>query len=268
MVYSHLSLWHGQVEITQDFEFTVRPTHFPTPDRQTPQPRGGGRSFLVCLHSSLRQLKEEKQVKKSITPLHSIMAQCCDQGFFLSQVFQKPQLEDSWNQEGIGRKSRNPPTRVSGKTWEFGESYPNVAARVTIQGEQPGQDVNRRLWLRGKGTTTYGIKSLIAETDAVAHTGKTHQAAFTKGTTIFQTQCTIFDQSPYRTLVKSSALYGTLVVIWDADQLRTCSLRTTESELNDISSATSCRESVSVSCSRPVLKYYLKIISNAFSVLD
>lgn len=62
-LYSHLSLWHGQVEVVEDLQLAVRPAHISALDRKVlPSSRQSG--LQVSLHVPVLQLQERKYRKK------------------------------------------------------------------------------------------------------------------------------------------------------------------------------------------------------------
>lgn len=64
-LYSHLSLWHGQVEVVEDLQLAVRPAHISALDRKVlPSSRQSG--LQVSLHVPVLQLQERKYCKKNI----------------------------------------------------------------------------------------------------------------------------------------------------------------------------------------------------------
>lgn len=63
-LYSHLSLWHGQVEVVEDLQLAVRPAHISALDRKVlPSSRQSG--LQVSLHVPVLQLQERKYRKKT-----------------------------------------------------------------------------------------------------------------------------------------------------------------------------------------------------------
>ena len=62
-LYSHLSLWHRQVEVVEDLQLAVRPAHISALDRRVlPSSRQSG--LQVSLHVPVLQLQERKYCKK------------------------------------------------------------------------------------------------------------------------------------------------------------------------------------------------------------
>lgn len=59
--HSHVSLWYGQVQVTEDLQFSVGPAHVATLDRKIVLCRGQ-RRFQINFHVSLFHLKEKKTV--------------------------------------------------------------------------------------------------------------------------------------------------------------------------------------------------------------
>lgn len=57
IIYSHLSLWHSQVQVVEDLQFAIRSAHISTPDRKVFL-SSRQRRLQISLHFFLLQLEE------------------------------------------------------------------------------------------------------------------------------------------------------------------------------------------------------------------